>query len=279
MDRNRNFLTVKANKIGKWKEFFQRISGHVALPEIISRAEKDGIIQEEERKILFGTLSLKDLDVQDIMTPRSQMEAVSVGMSLKETTMFIAEAAYSRIPVFKDTKDTVVGILYVRDILVHVLDVEKHNRSIGEYTRKPFFISEDQSVLTLLEEFKKKRCHVAIVQDEYGGTSGIVTVNDVIEPIVGRLDDEYDEIDPDQEIRKISDKQYVVHGQMPIAELEKIGVFLHSNVVDTLGGYLANIAGYIPSVGEKFSVEGYTFVILRANRKQIRSIEICIDSE
>lgn len=255
----------------KIKRFFGASN---VLEKAIEEAKEEGSIEDNESIMLMGILELRSLSIGDIMTPRSQMEALPSTATLSYASEFIKETGYSRIPIYRETKDTIVGILYARDIVYPLLDCNNHQHSALRYAKEAFFTMESRPAYSLLEEFKRKKYHIAIVLDKFGGTAGLVTVTDILEPVFGKLYDEYDEISPDEEIQKISENTFLVPGQMPLEELEHIGITLESEEVDTIGGYISNQLGRIPEEGSVVTFDAITCTIIKADKKQITVVQI-----
>ena len=170
--------------------------------------------------------------------------------------------------VYKETRDNIVGILHAKDLLRSMLDAGGKPSSIAELIREPFFVPETKSIRTLLQEFRARKQHIAIALDEYGGTSGLITIEDVLEEIVGDIEDEHD-APRKEDIRPLSDNAYELTGRALLEDLEDMGVDLDSDEVDTIGGYLSMEAGHVPAPGESFTLRGWTFTVLEADRKLI----------
>ncbi|MFT4301746.1 MAG: hemolysin family protein, partial [Desulfovibrio sp.] len=189
-------------------------------------------------------------------------------MPLAEVAHIIVRSGHSRIPVYKETRDNIVGILHAKDLLSSMLDAGGKPTSMTELIREPFFVPETKSIRTLLQEFRARKQHIAIALDEYGGTSGLITIEDVLEEIVGDIEDEHDA--PRQEdIRPLGDNIYELTGRALLEDLEDMGVDVDSDEVDTIGGYLSMEAGHVPGPGESFTLRGWTFTVLEADRKLI----------
>lgn len=244
------------------------------LEKAIEEAKEEGTIEDNESTMLMGILELRSLSIADIMTPRSQMEALPNIATLSEAAEFIKETGYSRIPVYKETKDTIVGILYARDIVHPLLNRNNLENSVVQYAKEALFTTETRPAYSLLEEFKRRKCHIAIVLDRFGGTAGLVTVTDILETVFGKLYDEYDEVSPDEEIQKVNESTFIVPGKTPLEELQHIGIFLESEEVDTLGGYISHQVGTIPEEGSVFTFDNKTYTIVKADKKQVDMIQI-----
>ena len=248
-----------------------RLFGHddqESLEKAILEARADGEVEPYEESMLLGILRFNDLQVQDTMIPRTDIDCVPADMPLQEVARIIVRSGHSRIPVYKDTRDNIVGILHAKDVLSSLLDQGDQVPSVSTVMREPFFVPETKSIRTLLQEFRARKQHIAIALDEYGGTSGLITIEDVLEEIVGDIEDEHDA--PRQEdIRPLGENVYELTGRALLEDLEDLGVDLDSDEVDTIGGYLSMEAGHVPGPGERFTLRGWAFTVLEADRKLI----------
>lgn len=248
-----------------------RLFGHddqESLEKAILEARADGEVEPYEESMLLGILRFNDLQVQDTMIPRTDIDCVPDDMPLQEVARIIVRSGHSRIPVYKDTRDNIVGILHAKDVLSSLLDQSDDVPSVSTVMREPFFVPETKSIRTLLQEFRARKQHIAIALDEYGGTSGLITIEDVLEEIVGDIEDEHDA--PRQEdIRPLGENVYELTGRALLEDLEDLGVDLDSDEVDTIGGYLSMEAGHVPGPGERFTLRGWAFTVLEADRKLI----------
>ena len=248
-----------------------RLFGHddqESLEKAILEARADGEVEPYEESMLLGILRFNDLQVQDTMIPRTDIDCVPDDMPLQEVARIIVRSGHSRIPVYKDTRDNIVGILHAKDVLSSLLEQGDDEPSVSTVMREPFFVPETKSIRTLLQEFRARKQHIAIALDEYGGTSGLITIEDVLEEIVGDIEDEHDA--PRQEdIRPLGENVYELTGRALLEDIEDLGVDLDSDEVDTIGGYLSMEAGHVPGPGERFTLRGWVFTVLEADRKLI----------
>ena len=248
-----------------------RLFGHddqESLEKAILEARADGEVEPYEESMLLGILRFNDLQVQDTMIPRTDIDCVPDDMPLQEVARIIVRSGHSRIPVYKDTRDNIVGILHAKDVLSSLLEQDDDEPGVSTVMREPFFVPETKSIRTLLQEFRARKQHIAIALDEYGGTSGLITIEDVLEEIVGDIEDEHDA--PRQEdIRPLGENVYELTGRALLEDIEDLGVDLDSDEVDTIGGYLSMEAGHVPGPGERFTLRGWTFTVLEADRKLI----------
>ncbi len=243
-----------------------------SLEKAILEARDEGEVAAEESSMLLRVLRLDDIQVKEIMTPRTDCHCVPAGTPLMEATHLIIASGHSRIPVFRDTRDNIVGVVYAKDLLRSLIAPE-NQQIIDEIMRSPFFVPETKMVRDLLQEFRSRKQHIAVVLDEYGGTSGLVTIEDVLEEIVGDIEDEHD-MPQEEHIREIGDKRFELSGRAYLEDLAEHGIDLESDEVDTIGGYLSLTAGHVPVTGEIFTLRGWKFTVLDAGAKSIRRIAV-----
>ncbi|MEF2231901.1 MAG: hemolysin family protein [Pseudodesulfovibrio sp.] len=255
---------------------FKRIFGsnEQQLEAHILEASAEGEIDREEVSMLLNILGFDQIEVSEIMVPRTDMICVDVTGTLRDVAdAIVNQGAHSRIPVFKENKDHIIGVIHAKDLLGPLLE-GNGDLSVHDIMRPVYFVPEDMSLDNVLSTFKREKLHMAIVVDEYGGTSGMVTMEDVLEEIVGDISDEYDQDRPD-EIRDLGDGAFVVSGRVPLDEVcEHCSLELESGEVDSIGGFLAAMAGRIPKVDEFFTFDGKRFTVLEADDRQIWSIKI-----
>lgn len=244
-----------------------------SLEKAILEASAEGEVEPEEESMLLGILRFNDLQVQDTMTPRTDIDCVPDNAALQDVARVIVESGHSRIPVYRETRDNIVGILHAKDLLHRILNDQAGNLSVAQVMREPFFVPETKSIRTLLQEFRSRKQHIAIALDEYGGTSGLITIEDLLEEIVGDIEDEHD-TPREEDIRALGDNVYELTGRALLEDLEDLGVELDSDEVDTIGGYLSMEAGHVPAPGEVFPLRGWLFTVLDADRKLILRIRM-----
>lgn len=231
---------------------------------------------EDEQEIIQGIADLNSVDVREVMTPRVDIIAVSVNANFNELLEIITSSGFSRIPLYKDDLDDIIGIIHTKDILTYLRNEEQRRQlSLTKIARKAMFIPGTKKINDLLSEFQEKKMHVAIVVDEFGGTAGLITLEDILEEIIGEIRDEYDvEENP---VTKIDEKTYMVLGKLSIDELnELLNLNLHPSNGDyeTLAGLILNYAGQIPKDGYSFSIENYKFTVKEVLNKRIKKVLI-----
>ncbi len=245
------------------------------LEKTIKIAQKDGEVEAEESIMLLSILELSETQAQDIMTPRTDVEFISSGSSIFDAATVILKSGHSRLPVYHDTRDNIIGIIYVKDLLSYLIseDDSKNQIQVDSVMREPIFIPETKICADLLQEFRQRKNHMAIVIDEYGGTSGLITIEDLLEIIVGEIEDEHD-APKEEDIIKISDEELLINGRTFLEDLEEHGIVLESDEIDTIGGFLSLHAGHVPTNDESFHFNGWDFTVLSADAKQIHKISV-----
>ncbi len=236
---------------------------------ILSGVEKK-IYTEEEQEIIESALELHETVVSEIMTPRRDIFAIKKGLTIREVVELLKDKEYSRIPVYEETLDNIVGILYIKDI-IHLIHEGKEER-IDRFLRTPFFVPEFTTLLTLMEEFQRKKVHIAIVVDEHGTVVGLVTFQDILEYVVGDIPSEYEEEEP--YIRKIDENKWEISGRLEVEILkEELGVPLPDDYdYDTVAGFILDTLNRFPEEGEEFVYENFVFKILKVEQNRIISI-------
>jgi CBS domain containing-hemolysin-like protein len=226
----------------------------------------------EPRRLLKSVIDFGETQVREVMTPRPDMVAVRASATLDELRKIVQEQEYSRLPVFNENLDNIAGVIVVKD-LFQMEEQPRGDRLVGEFVRPAAFVPETKRVADVLRELQQKRLHMAIVVDEYGGTAGLVTVEDVIEELVGEIRDEYDvEVEP---IVREGDDAYVFSAKVAIEDLtERLDVTIEDDGFETVGGYVLSRAGRVPAVGERFTVDGLEIEILEAERRRIHRVRV-----
>lgn len=246
---------------------------HDELIGEIRQSQENNIISSESLGMLEGVMQVDKLQVRDIMIPRSNIRFIQSNDSFHEILKIVLDAGHSRYPVFDDDKDDVEGILLAKDLLKYVGNEESFD--IDDIIRHPSFVPESQQLNTLLSQFRNSRNHMAIVVDEYSGTSGLITIEDVIEQIVGDIDDEHDDVDEKNNILAQKDGRFTVHAQTEIEEFnEYFKCEMTTDDYDTIGGVISQKAGKIPQQGEEILLDSFKFTVLRSDSRKIQLLEI-----
>ena len=268
---------------GRWlKRITKSMAGEprdlAELIEALRAASDRGLFDGDALAMLEGVLSVADTQVRDIMVPRSQIVFVEHDESPERIVAHVVDSGHSRFPVIGEDRDEIVGILLAKDLLrLQIAGAEEF--AIREYMRPAVFVPESKRVNVLLKEFRRSHNHIAIVVDEYGGVSGLVTIEDVIEQIVGEIDDEHD-IEDDQPIRREGPREFSVRALTPIDEFNRyFGTGFSDEDFDTIGGLLMRQFGRLPRRGESVRVEGLEFRVLRADRRRIEMLRVATPTD
>jgi len=244
------------------------------LSEVLQTARDRGIINPDALEMLQGVLTVAELQVRDIMVPRSQMVIVNRDDPPAALLPAVIESGHSRFPVIGDDRDQIVGVLLAKDLLRYFAEGGRDKFDIKECLRPAAFIPESKRLNVLLKEFRGSHHHMAIVVDEYGGVSGLVTIEDVLEQIVGDIGDEYD-VDEDLDIRKEGERQFTVRAQTPIEDFNHYFATRFSDEeFDTIGGLAMSMLGRLPRRGESFKLGDLDFKVLRADRRRLETLRV-----
>lgn len=237
------------------------------LHELMEASEEEGLINEDESDMIRAIFSLGETVVREVMVPRTEMACISVDVTAAELIATIIDCGHSRIPVYEGTVDNITGILYAKDLLRHWGE-DSPGLDIKKIARPPFYIPETKNLEVLLQEFKKRRVHIAIVIDEYGGTSGLITIEDLLEQIVGDIQDEHDS--EEELIQLQPDGTTVVDARMPIEEFEQFfDVEVEREKFETVGGLIFYLLGRIPRTGDEVACSGIRLTVLSAGERRI----------
>jgi magnesium and cobalt transporter len=251
------------------------------LIELLHHAAERGIIASNALQMIEGVLSVSELQARDIMVPRSQMVVVEIDETVDEFLPRITESGHSRFPVIGENRDEVIGILLAKDLLNYDLAKEGSNHAIqiDRLLRKAIFIPESKRVDVLLREFRMEYNHMAIVVDEYGGVSGLITIEDILEEIVGEIEDEYD-IDEEANITTHDNRHFIIKAITPIEEFNDYFKLKWSNEeFDTVGGILVAELGHLPKKGELVNLENLSFKVLQADNRRVKTLELLLTEE
>ncbi len=245
------------------------------LKQIVENIEEEGVLEEDESEMVQSVLDFDDKTVLEILTPRVDLTAIDITDSPEKLKHIILESRYSRIPVYKDTIDHIIGILHTRDYLEALAMGQEPN--IGKLIQPPYFIFNNQNLSKILSDFKRKRLHIAVVTDEYGGTLGIVTMEDLLEEIVGEIWDEDEEIEND--CTKISDTEYIISGDMPLEDLFEIADIDPDDVdtdAVTAGGFVLEHFTAMPKRKASFTFKNIKFTVQQISGQRIVALDILL---
>ncbi len=237
-------------------------------------AEHSDLLDSEALRIIEGALQVSEMQVREIMIPRSQMVCVKSEDNPEQFLPEVIESAHSRFPVIGDTKDEILGIMLAKDLLPLILEDNRKNFDIKNHLRHAAVVPESKRLNVLLNDFRTNRNHMAIVIDEYGGVAGLVTIEDVLEQIVGDIEDEYD-VDEDSFIKPLGNDEFVVKALTPIEDFnEHFKTTFSDEEFDTIGGIVMQKFGHLPKRNEKVSIDDFCFQILNADNRRIRLLRV-----
>ena len=268
------FSTNMVSKIFGVGEAEEEVVTEEEIRMMIDEGEEKGTIERGEKQLLNNVFEFNDIIVSEIMTPRTDIYAIDISENINEQLDEIDEFKYSRIPVFDETIDNIRGILFVKDILKPLKDNKKID--VKRLMREPYFVPESKDIDELFKEMQQNKVQMAIVIDEYGGTAGLITMEDILEELVGNIFDEYD--DEELDVKKIDDNTYILSGSVTSYELKKVfGVGLPEGDYETLSGYLLDKLGKIPDEEEHpvLEDENLTYKIEEMEDKRIKYVKVC----
>jgi magnesium and cobalt transporter len=255
----------------KKRSFIDRLLRKVSVEENLENLDTAAV------EMVKGIISLSDTNVKEIMVPRIDVVSISLDTPIPEIVNIISDCGHSRFPVYQETVDNIVGMLYAKDLLHYVVK-EESEIELQKLIRPAYFVPESKKLDSLLREFQRRRVHIAVVVDEYGGTSGIVCLEDVIEEIVGEIQDEFD--NETEELMKISDDVYLCDARVNLEWLnEQLGIQLPSDDFDTLGGFVFHLFGKIPVRYEKLSYQNIDFIIQNMEGHKIDTIKVVLQRQ
>ena len=246
---------------------------HQDLLEILRDSQQKHLLDADALLMMEGVMQVSELRVRDIMIPRSQMAVVPRNAELESIFPLVVEFAHSRFPVIEEDRSKVVGILLAKDLLAHAL----HNKTlkVEAIMRPASVVPESKRLNVLLKEFRTERNHMAIVVDEYGSAAGLVTIEDILEQIVGKIEDEHDEDEIQEDIIQRGEREYIINALTPIEEFnEYFGADLEDDDCDTIGGLIVQRLEHFPQRGEKIELDGFCFEVLRADTRRVHLLKL-----
>ncbi|AEW44430.1 putative integral membrane protein [Serratia symbiotica str. 'Cinara cedri'] len=248
------------------------------LVELIRDSEQNDLIDPDTRDMLEGVMDIAEQRVRDIMIPRSQMVTLKYNQQLEDFLDVIIKSAHSRFPVISEDKDHIEGILMAKDLLPF-MHINSDPFNINKVLRPVVVVPESKRVDHMLKEFRSQRYHMAIVIDEFGGVSGLVTIEDILELIVGEIEDEYDD-EEDLDIRQLSRYIYNIRALAPIADFNEVfNTHFSNDEVDTIGGLVMHACGHLPKRGETIDIEGYLFKVTISDSRRIIQVHVKIPDD
>ena len=265
-------LFVSKIKIDKKKTVIK----NEEIKELASLSLEEGAIRNGEHDLIHSIVDFKSITVSDVMTPRVDMIAVSSDTEFSEVMNLITKSGRSRIPLYRDDFDDIIGIIYAKDLLPYFKNPElRKNLSLSKIARKAMFVPKTKLIVDLMHEFQEKKMHIAIVVDEYGGTAGLVSLEDIIEEIIGEIRDEYDK--EENLITKTSEGKFIVLGTLSIDDLKdllQLSINTEELDFDTVAGLILDHAGEIPQENYSFDYENYKFTVKEVSNKRIKKVII-----
>ena len=250
------------------------------LIELLRDVQADGLIAADTLRMMEGAIAVSDMSVADVMVPRAQMVALPADARFLDLMKEVVESGHSRFPVHGEDKDEILGVLLAKDLLRGVV-ADNGPGTIRELLRPAVLIPESKKLNVLLREFRQSRNHMAIVIDEYGGVAGLVTIEDVLEQIVGEIDDEHDEAeDGSTLIAAQADGQFVVDALTPISDFnERFGADFDDDEYDTIGGLVTNAIGHLPEAGEELTLGRFVFRVARADARRLHALHVGVHAD
>lgn len=241
----------------------------------LKMAELDGIVARDAYDMMQRVMTVSDLKVRDIMIPRSNMVHVERDDDLDRCLDIMVESAHSRFPVVDNEKDQIVGVLLAKDLLRYFDDDNKQKFNLRDLTRRVVFVPESKRLNVLLADFRNNRNHMAMVVDEYGSVAGLVTIEDVLEQIVGDIEDEHDFDEEESMIRELDGGEIIIKAVLPIDEFnDHFKSYLNEGASDTVGGLISQTVGHVPQNGEKINIENFQFEVVHADSRRVHLIRV-----
>jgi len=262
--------------INRQKLFFWRSHEHIKeeIETILGKAQKYGLMDKSSKEMIENILTFTHTLVREIMIPRTEIRAISTQATIEEIIKEVIESRHTRIPVYRNTIDNIIGILNVKDLLIFWMK-QITKEDILAILTKPYYIPETKNTHLLFHELKENKKHIAIVIDEYGGTSGLVTLEDLLEEIVGEIHDEHETITATDGIFPAPDGSLIIDGRTEIEKIEEyLNITLNKGRYETLSGFILNSTKRIPLTGEKFKIEGLEILIENADERSIKKVKV-----
>jgi CBS domain containing-hemolysin-like protein len=242
------------------------------IQELLEEGEEHGLITRQEGQMINSIFDFRDTLIHEIMTPRPEMVCVDVKTEIPEVLKLIIKEGFTRIPVYSESPDDIIGILNAKDLLICV-DAPKDYPDIRELIKSPYFVPETMRIVDLLKAFQAKKNHMAVVTDEFGGIRGLITLEDVLEEIVGEIDDEYDKDEP--QWRTLQDGSLMIYAKEDIEEVESFfDVKLPDGPYESVGGFIIHQLEHLPKAGETVEMDSLVFKVVSATKRHIKTVKI-----
>ncbi len=240
------------------------------IEAFIDEGQREGIIEDEERELIKGVMEFKDTMVREIMTPRIEIVSIESEKSVKDALILFAENRHTRMPIYEGTIDNIIGVVFIKDLLPAVVNGEE-NKKVKEFSSPISFVPENKAILDLLREMQSKKEQIVIVVDEYGGVDGLVTLEDLVEEIVGEIE----EREESSLIKVLGEKSFEINGRVSLKDISEISGFnFEEGDYDSVAGFIATKVGTIPQTGERFEIDGIDVEILFSDRKRIHKVKL-----
>jgi CBS domain containing-hemolysin-like protein len=242
------------------------------IQELLEEGEEQGLITRQEGQMINSIFEFRDTLIHEIMTPRTEIVCVDIKMGIREALKLIIREGFTRIPVYSESQDNIIGILNAKDLLVCIDDMESCP-DIKKLSKPAYFVPETMRIVDLLRAFQAKKNHMAIVTDEFGGVRGLITLEDVLEEIVGEIDDEYDKDEP--QWRALQDGSLMIYAKEDIEEVETFfDVELPDGPYESVGGFIIHQLGHLPKSGETVELDNLIFKVVTATKRHIKTVKI-----
>ena len=242
------------------------------IQELLEEGEEHGLITPQEGQMINSIFEFRDTLIHEIMTPRPEIVCADVQIAIPDVLKLIIKEGFTRIPVYSESPDNIIGILNAKDLLVCV-DAPENCPNIRELIKPPYMVPETMRIVDLLRAFQAKKNHMAIVIDEFGGVRGLITLEDVLEEIVGEIDDEYDKAEPQWRVQK--DGSLVIYAKEDIEEVESVfDIKLPDGPYESVGGFIIHQLGHLPKTGETVEIDSLVFKVVAATKRHIKTVKI-----
>lgn len=247
------------------------------ISAILKLARDSNLLDDDEFAAIEGAMEVNDIQVREVMVPRNQMIVVDIDQTPEQFLPHIIESGHSRFPVVGESSDDVIGILHAKDLLPLLLDKNNSHFDISRYLRPVHKVPESKRLNKLMKEFRETRNHMAIVFNEYGGVAGLITIEDVLEEIVGEIEDEFD-VEEDKQIKQLSEQDYIIKAQTTIEDFnDTFNAELDDSDFDTIGGLVTQRFGHVPQRGETVTLDRFTFKVLHADNRRLHLLRLLVN--
>ena len=257
------------------KQFNDEKVSEEEVMSLISQSQEDGCIEHEEKQMIEGVFSFNDKMAREIMTPRNEIFAIDIEDDIDSIIDRVIESGYSRTPVYKDSIDNIIGILYIKDLLFEARKIGFKNIDVQKILQEPFFILETQKTNDVFKMLKENKVHLGLLFDEYGGVSGLVTMEDLIEEIMGDIEDEYDK--EESIISQIDENNFYIKGNLAVSDFNStFGINVEEGEYDTMNGYLLTMLGKLPKEGTLVELDEVDLLVNKVDNRRIEQIKVTL---